>query len=58
MLHCLKRVPETILEGTFIKGLKQDLRAAIRVLNREGLSHAMKLAVSIEENKLFGSASQ
>ncbi|GJX00863.1 ankyrin repeat-containing protein [Tanacetum coccineum] len=51
-------VPETILEGTFIKGLKQDLRAAVRVLNPEGLSHAMKLAVSIEENKLFGSASQ
>ncbi|GJY21422.1 putative mitochondrial protein [Tanacetum coccineum] len=51
-------VPETILEGTFIKGLKQDLRAAVRVLNPEGLSHAMKLAVSIEENQLFGSASQ
>ncbi|GJS50286.1 putative mitochondrial protein [Tanacetum coccineum] len=51
-------VPETILEGTFIKGLKQDLRVVVRVLNPEGLSHAMKLAVSIEENKLFGSASQ
>ncbi|GKB04622.1 ankyrin repeat-containing protein [Tanacetum coccineum] len=51
-------VPETILEGTFIKGLKQDLRVVVRVLNPEGLSHAMKLVVSIEENKLFGSASQ
>ncbi|GKB69649.1 ankyrin repeat-containing protein, partial [Tanacetum coccineum] len=51
-------VPETILEGTFIKGLKQDLQAVVRVLNPEGLSHAMKLVVSIEENKLFGSASQ
>ncbi|GKF13938.1 hypothetical protein Tco_0055400, partial [Tanacetum coccineum] len=51
-------VPEIILEGTFIKGLKQDVRAAVRVLNPEGLSHAMKLAVSIEENKLFRSASQ
>ncbi|GKB75939.1 hypothetical protein Tco_0942834, partial [Tanacetum coccineum] len=39
-------VPEIILEGTFIKGLKQDLRAVVRVLNPEGLSHAMKLAVN------------
>nr|GEU65699.1 ankyrin repeat-containing protein [Tanacetum cinerariifolium] len=51
-------VPETIMVGTFNKGLKQDLRAVVRVLNPEGLSHALKLAVSIEENKLFGSASQ
>ncbi|GKB79335.1 hypothetical protein Tco_0946230 [Tanacetum coccineum] len=51
-------VPEIILEGTFIKGLKQDLRVVVRVLNPEGLSYAMKLAVSIEENKLFRSASQ
>ncbi|GJU57820.1 hypothetical protein Tco_1235586 [Tanacetum coccineum] len=39
-------------------GLKQDLHVDVRVLNPEGLSHAMKLAVSIEENKLFGSPSQ
>ncbi|GJV27571.1 zinc finger, CCHC-type containing protein [Tanacetum coccineum] len=49
LLCQLVGVPETILEGTFIKGLKQDLRAAVRVLNPEGLSHAMKLAVSIEK---------
>nr|GEV16166.1 ankyrin repeat-containing protein [Tanacetum cinerariifolium] len=51
-------VPETILEGTFIKGLKQDLRVVVNVLHPHGLSHAMKLAVSIKENKLFGNASQ
>ncbi|GKB77883.1 zinc finger, CCHC-type containing protein, partial [Tanacetum coccineum] len=43
-------VPEIILEGTFIKGLKQDLRVVVRVLNPEGLS---KILSNIAEK--FGS---
>ncbi|GJX87043.1 hypothetical protein Tco_0337817 [Tanacetum coccineum] len=46
-------VPETVMEATFIKGLEPTLRAAVRVMNPEGLNHAMELAVSIEDNQLF-----
>ena len=47
----LHGVPEPVLEGTFIKGLKPDLRAAIRVMQPEGLTHAMKLSIFIDGNK-------
>ncbi|GJV36806.1 ankyrin repeat-containing protein [Tanacetum coccineum] len=54
ILACqLVGVPETVMGATFIKGLKPALRAAVRVMNPEGLSHAMELAVSIEDNQLF-----
>ncbi|GKC55290.1 ty3-gypsy retrotransposon protein, partial [Tanacetum coccineum] len=46
-------VSEQVLEATFIKGLKSDLRASVRVMHPEGLNHAMILAVTIEENKGF-----
>ncbi|PWA47042.1 hypothetical protein CTI12_AA503080 [Artemisia annua] len=46
-------VSEQVLEATFIKGLKPDLRAALRVMHPEGLNHAMILAVTIKENKTF-----
>ncbi|GJX36593.1 putative mitochondrial protein [Tanacetum coccineum] len=46
-------VSEQVLEATFIKGLKPDLRASVRVMRPEGLNHAMILAVTIEENKGF-----
>ncbi|GKB95105.1 ty3-gypsy retrotransposon protein, partial [Tanacetum coccineum] len=38
---------------TFIKGLKPDLRSAVRVMQPEGLNHAMKLAISLGENKNY-----
>ncbi|GKE62166.1 hypothetical protein Tco_1512533 [Tanacetum coccineum] len=41
------------MEATFIKGLKPALRAAVRVMNPEGLNHAMELVVSIEYNQLY-----
>nr|GEU83710.1 ribonuclease H-like domain-containing protein [Tanacetum cinerariifolium] len=44
-------VSEQVLEATFIKGLKPDLQALVRVMHPEGLNHAMILAVTIEENK-------
>ncbi|GJR89803.1 hypothetical protein Tco_0213814 [Tanacetum coccineum] len=43
----------TVMEATFTKGLKPALRAVVRVMNPEGLNHAMELAVSIEDNQLF-----
>ena len=46
-------VPPDVMEATFIKGLKTDLRAAIRVTRPEGLAHAMELAITIEDNQQF-----
>ena len=46
-------VAQSVLEATFIKGLKPDLRAAVRVMKPESLAHAMDLAISIEDNQQF-----
>ncbi|GKC73299.1 ankyrin repeat-containing protein [Tanacetum coccineum] len=46
-------IPQTVMEATFIKGLKHALRAAVRVMNPKGLNHAMELAISIEDNQLY-----
>ena len=43
-------IPEPVLQGTFINGLRPELRASIRVMQPEGLDHAMKLSISINEN--------
>ncbi|GJZ02921.1 ankyrin repeat-containing protein [Tanacetum coccineum] len=40
-------IPEQVMEGTFIKGLRPESRSAIRVMQPEGLNHAMKLAMII-----------
>nr|GEV17911.1 ankyrin repeat-containing protein [Tanacetum cinerariifolium] len=50
-------VLEEVMEGTFIKGLRPELRSAVRVLQPKGLNHAMKLAVMIDDNKLNSSQS-
>ncbi|GKD35000.1 putative mitochondrial protein, partial [Tanacetum coccineum] len=47
----LVRVSEEVMEATFIKGLKSDLRATVRVMKPEGLSHVMELEISIEDNQ-------
>ncbi|GJX32127.1 hypothetical protein Tco_0241982 [Tanacetum coccineum] len=44
---------ESVMEATFIKGIKPALRTAVRVMNPEGLNNAMELAVSIEDNQLY-----
>nr|GEY54474.1 ankyrin repeat-containing protein [Tanacetum cinerariifolium] len=46
-------VSPSVMEATFIKGLKTDLRAAIRVMRPEGLAHAMELAITIKDNQQF-----
>nr|GEW78768.1 ankyrin repeat-containing protein [Tanacetum cinerariifolium] len=53
LLNRFQQTQEQVLEATFIKGLKPDLRALVRVIQPEGLNHAMILAVTIEENKGF-----
>ncbi|GJU42454.1 hypothetical protein Tco_1195411 [Tanacetum coccineum] len=40
-----------VMEGTFIKGLRPELRSVVRVMQPEGLNHVMKLAMIIDENK-------
>nr|GEV41245.1 putative mitochondrial protein [Tanacetum cinerariifolium] len=43
----LAGLPEEVMEGTFIKGV-------VRVMQPEGLNHAMKLVIMIDDNKLNG----
>ncbi|GJZ90650.1 plant UBX domain-containing protein 7-like protein [Tanacetum coccineum] len=47
-------ISKEVMEATFIKGLKSNLRATLRVMKMEGLSHAMELAISIEDNQRVG----
>ncbi|CAI9295062.1 unnamed protein product [Lactuca saligna] len=51
-LSCqLGDIPEIVLEVTFINGLKDDTRSAVRILQPANLARAMTLAVMIDENK-------
>nr|GFB76613.1 ankyrin repeat-containing protein [Tanacetum cinerariifolium] len=50
----LEGISENILEGTFIKGLKQDLRHSVRVLQPKGLSQTIELALIIDETRNRG----
>ncbi|GJW97748.1 ankyrin repeat-containing protein [Tanacetum coccineum] len=50
----LRGVSEEVMEGTFIKGLKLDLRSSVRVMQPVSLGQAMKLSIMIEENKTIG----
>ncbi|GKE04685.1 ankyrin repeat-containing protein [Tanacetum coccineum] len=45
----LPRLQEEVLEGIFIKGLKQELRTAVRTQKPTVLSQAMELALTIDE---------
>ncbi|PWA61664.1 Ankyrin repeat-containing protein [Artemisia annua] len=47
----LRGVSEEVMEGTFIKGLKPDLRSLVRVMQLVSLGQAMKLSIMIDENK-------
>ncbi|GJW85605.1 ankyrin repeat-containing protein [Tanacetum coccineum] len=50
----LPRLQEEVLEGIFIKGLKQELRTAVRTQKPTGLSQAMELALIIDETSKGG----
>lgn len=45
----LDRLPEDIMLGQFLNGLKEDIRAEVRVLNPISLEKAMELALRVEE---------
>lgn len=51
----LDGIPETILMGKFVNGLKEELKAEIRVLNPMSLDQAMEMAGRVEErNRIYG----
>lgn len=45
----LERMPENILMGHFVNGLKEDIRAEVRILGIYTLEQAMELALKVEE---------
>ncbi|GJS62845.1 ty3-gypsy retrotransposon protein [Tanacetum coccineum] len=47
-------IQEEILEGTFIKGLKPELRTAVRTQQPKGVTKAIQLTLLIDENKSGG----
>lgn len=47
----LEGIQESILEGTFIKGLKPELRKSVRLLQPRGLGQAIKMALLVDENR-------
>ncbi|XP_062093477.1 uncharacterized protein LOC133799480 [Humulus lupulus] len=44
-------VPEHILEGSFMRGLKDEIKAALHVLQPIGLAHIMDTAQRVEEGQ-------
>ena len=42
-------LPEAVLEGNFMKGLKLEIRASLRLLRPRGLGESMELAQMIED---------
>ena len=54
LLAPLEGVPEEIAMGQFINGLKEEVRAEIRLLGPITLDHAMDLAAKVEEKLRIG----
>lgn len=50
----LEQVPESIQESKFIKGLKEDVREAVRIVEPESLTQAICMAIKINENQTKG----
>lgn len=50
----LSEVPESIQESTFVKGLKEEVRAAVRIAEPDSLAQAIRMAIKIDENKIRG----
>ncbi|PKU67640.1 hypothetical protein MA16_Dca011218 [Dendrobium catenatum] len=47
----VERLSDTVLEGNFMKGLKAEIRAAVKVLMPSDLGEAMKLTQLVENQK-------
>lgn len=45
----LEKIPENILMGHFVNGLKEDIKAEVRMLGLYNLEQAMDLALKVEE---------
>lgn len=45
----LERMPENVLMGHFVNGLKEDIRVEVRMLGVYALEQAMELALKVEE---------
>lgn len=52
----LDRMPENIMLGQFLMGLKDDIRAEVRLLNPISLEQAMELAQRVEERNKINAA--
>lgn len=48
----LTELSEQVLESTFVKGLKPDIKAEIRLMKPEGLGRIMEVAQRVEERNL------
>ncbi|KAK9188260.1 hypothetical protein WN944_019661 [Citrus x changshan-huyou] len=49
LLGRLWGIPEAVLEGNFMKGLKPEIRASLRLLRPRGLGESMELAQMVED---------
>ena len=52
MLASMTRLPEEVLESTFVKGLKPEVRAEVRVLKPIGLGQIMEIAQLVKDKNL------
>lgn len=50
----LTGVPEEIAKGKYINGLKDEVRAEVRLLGTRSLDHAMDLSMKVEEKLQSG----
>lgn len=48
----LNDIPESVQESNFIKGLKEEVWAAVRIAEPDSLSQAIRMAIKIDENKV------
>lgn len=48
----LPETSERVMQGTFIKGLRHELRSTVRLMPPTGLGHTIRLAIMIDENKI------
>lgn len=49
----LPGLPERVMQGTFIQGLKAELRSSVRLLQPTGLGQAIRLAIMVDENRAW-----
>ncbi|KAH9724928.1 Plastid division protein CDP1 [Citrus sinensis] len=52
LLGRLGGLPEVVLEGNFMKGLKPEIRASLRLLRPRGLGGSMELSQMIEDKNI------